>query len=391
MINFKEYGLEIDACSKTFAQFIEYGAESIQNGHYMSDSIQEKLDDISKSREMLENVYKLRKETLDQCLELRCETAKQLMKSRNTALNHNDSDRPTTTNSKARKQFENFGSLINAQESQEVSSDFIKDKNLEEGFLRKHQALIDDGFNVNNSKQAASKYQQQELPLVALEEDRKIVIALFDYTEKCTREVLLKKGQILHIFNSKSFNGRVEERDIPALVPASFLKKIKAFKMSSKDDSSTLKRQYYEGLIIKASDTSSPIDFKESFLNKSLETLKCSQKIYLHNELVLLSPVGQGNLIFTWYFSIKDKLFIEIVEIIKHSCNEYPNLRNYFNFESVFNANDKSYENIRKICFIFNQSVQKVGLYILTSLKRLIIFIFKSYYVIINPTSIKQS
>jgi spectrin alpha len=91
----------------------------------MSESIREKLDDMVQSRVNLENAYKLRKDKLDQCLDLQffirdCETAEQWMKSRENALKDDDSNK-TSSNSKANveaaiKRHEDFDRAINAQE-----------------------------------------------------------------------------------------------------------------------------------------------------------------------------------------------------------------------------------------------------------------------------------
>jgi spectrin alpha len=115
--------MEIDARGETFQQFEDFGNELINNEHYESDSIRDKLDDMQKSRDDLERAWKLRQERLDQCLELQlfnrdCETAEQWMKSREKALTDDADEKGTGSESveAAIKRHEDFDRAINAHE-----------------------------------------------------------------------------------------------------------------------------------------------------------------------------------------------------------------------------------------------------------------------------------
>ncbi|CAF0847409.1 unnamed protein product [Brachionus calyciflorus] len=120
-----EHRMEIDARGDTFQEFEDFGNELIRNGHYESENIKSKLEEMQQSRDQLEKAWKARQDKLDQCLELQlfnrdCETAEQWMKSRENALN-DDNSQSSNRNSgdgveAAIKRHEDFDRAINAQE-----------------------------------------------------------------------------------------------------------------------------------------------------------------------------------------------------------------------------------------------------------------------------------
>jgi len=116
-----EHRMEIDARGETFQEFDDFGNQLIQNNHYESDNIRNKLDEMQKARDMLEMAWKQRQDKLDQCLELQlfnrdCETAEQWMKSRENALKDDNNKNGAESVEAAIKRHEDFDRAINAQE-----------------------------------------------------------------------------------------------------------------------------------------------------------------------------------------------------------------------------------------------------------------------------------
>jgi spectrin alpha len=116
--------MEIDARGETFHDFDQFGNDLIQAGHYESESIRGKLDEMQQLRDSLERAWKARQERLDQCLELQlfnrdCETAEQWMRSRENALKDDPSGSskggPDGVDA-AIKRHEDFDRAIHAQE-----------------------------------------------------------------------------------------------------------------------------------------------------------------------------------------------------------------------------------------------------------------------------------
>lgn len=118
---FKEHRMEIDARGETFQDFEDNGNRLIQYGHYESESIREKLEEMQEARDNLERAWKARQEKLDQCLELQLfnrdsETAEQWMKSRENALKDDDNKNGAESVEASIKRHEDFDRAINAQE-----------------------------------------------------------------------------------------------------------------------------------------------------------------------------------------------------------------------------------------------------------------------------------
>ncbi|RNA32314.1 spectrin alpha non-erythrocytic 1 [Brachionus plicatilis] len=118
-----EHRMEIDARGDTFQEFEDFGNELIRNGHYESENIREKLEEMQQMRDQLEQAWKARQDKLDQCLELQLfnrdsETAEQWMKSRENALKDDNSQSGSSGDGveAAIKRHEDFDRAINAQE-----------------------------------------------------------------------------------------------------------------------------------------------------------------------------------------------------------------------------------------------------------------------------------
>ncbi|XP_074621265.1 spectrin alpha chain, non-erythrocytic 1-like [Acropora palmata] len=66
----QEHRAEIDARDSTFQSFEDFGKDLLDKEHYASPDIREKLDTMAAEREELERAWALRKQRLDECLEL---------------------------------------------------------------------------------------------------------------------------------------------------------------------------------------------------------------------------------------------------------------------------------------------------------------------------------
>lgn len=115
----QEHRTEIDARAGTFQAFELLGQQLLQNQHYASDDVQEKLEELAKAREELEQAWIVRRMKLDQCLELQlfyrdCEQAESWMASREAFLAGDsvDGDNVETLI----KKHEDFDRAISSQE-----------------------------------------------------------------------------------------------------------------------------------------------------------------------------------------------------------------------------------------------------------------------------------
>ncbi|KAK7095430.1 spectrin alpha chain-like isoform X3 [Littorina saxatilis] len=115
----EEHRTEIDARAGTFQAFELLGQQLLQNQHYASDDVQEKLEELAKAREELEQAWIVRRMKLDQCLELQlfyrdCEQAESWMASREAFLAGDsvDGDNVETLI----KKHEDFDRAISSQE-----------------------------------------------------------------------------------------------------------------------------------------------------------------------------------------------------------------------------------------------------------------------------------
>jgi spectrin alpha len=87
----QEHRTEIDARAGTFQAFEMFGHQLLQNNHYASDDVRDKLKELADSRELLEQAWLARRAKLDQCLELQlfnrdCEQAETWMAAREASL-----------------------------------------------------------------------------------------------------------------------------------------------------------------------------------------------------------------------------------------------------------------------------------------------------------------
>ncbi|RUS85999.1 hypothetical protein EGW08_006269 [Elysia chlorotica] len=115
----QEHRTEMDARAGTFQAFELLGQQLLQNQHFASDDVQQKLEELAKSREELEQAWIARRMKLDQCLELQlfyrdCEQAESWMASREAFLAGDsvDGDNVETLI----KKHEDFDRAINSQE-----------------------------------------------------------------------------------------------------------------------------------------------------------------------------------------------------------------------------------------------------------------------------------
>ncbi|BFZ06026.1 hypothetical protein BsWGS_09066 [Bradybaena similaris] len=115
----EEHRTEMDARAGTFQAFELLGQQLLQNQHFASEDVQQKLEELAKSREELEQAWIARRMKLDQCLELQlfyrdCEQAESWMASREAFLAGDtvDGDNVETLI----KKHEDFDRAISSQE-----------------------------------------------------------------------------------------------------------------------------------------------------------------------------------------------------------------------------------------------------------------------------------
>ncbi|XP_076454932.1 LOW QUALITY PROTEIN: spectrin alpha chain-like [Babylonia areolata] len=115
----EEHRTEMDARAGTFQAFESLGQQLLQNQHYASDDVQDKLEQLARAREELEQAWIVRRMKLDQCLELQlfyrdCEQAESWMASREAFLAGDsvDGDNVETLI----KKHEDFDRAISSQE-----------------------------------------------------------------------------------------------------------------------------------------------------------------------------------------------------------------------------------------------------------------------------------
>merc|ERR550534_2419576 len=118
----QEHRTEIDARAATFQAFELFGQQLLQNNHYASIEVQEKLESMSEAREDLEKAWIERRLQLDQCLQLQlfyrdCEQAENWMSSREAFLKTDDVDSGEGDNVESMiKEHEDFDKAIGSQE-----------------------------------------------------------------------------------------------------------------------------------------------------------------------------------------------------------------------------------------------------------------------------------
>ncbi len=117
----QELRSEIEARAGSFQNFEAFGTQLLQNNHYASPEIQEKLDTLQKERELLDKEWTSRRVKLDQCLELQlflrdCEQAEAWMASREAFLASEDITGSLDGVEALIKKHEDFDKAISAQE-----------------------------------------------------------------------------------------------------------------------------------------------------------------------------------------------------------------------------------------------------------------------------------
>lgn len=116
----KEYRVELDTRTPAFLNFEAFGKSLLENGHYASADILEKLHEIAQARESLNEGWTKRRKSLEQCLEeqlfLRdCEQAEDWMAIREASLAGDDVD--SNKVDALIKKHEDFNRAINLQEA----------------------------------------------------------------------------------------------------------------------------------------------------------------------------------------------------------------------------------------------------------------------------------
>uniref|UniRef100_A0A6G4ZWG4 Putative alpha-spectrin n=1 Tax=Rhipicephalus microplus TaxID=6941 RepID=A0A6G4ZWG4_RHIMP len=120
-----EHRTEIDARAGTFQAFEMFGQQLLQNGHYASAEIQQKLDMMTEARKELEKAWIARRVKVDQCLDLQlfyrdCEQAENWMASREAFLGSDDMGGDNVE--ALIKKHEDFDKAISAQEEIQFSA-----------------------------------------------------------------------------------------------------------------------------------------------------------------------------------------------------------------------------------------------------------------------------
>ncbi|CAH8451535.1 unnamed protein product [Schistosoma rodhaini] len=132
----REYRTEIDTRAPAFQNFESFGKELLDNGHYASDIVQQKLQEITEAREALNvawlNRHKLLEQNLEEQLFLRdCEQAEDWMAIREASLAGDDVDGNKVD--ALIKKHEDFNRAITLQEVKIQSLMANADKLLEAG------------------------------------------------------------------------------------------------------------------------------------------------------------------------------------------------------------------------------------------------------------------
>ena len=116
----QEHRMEIDARAGTFQAFEMFGHQLLQNNHYASEQVDDKLKELTDARKALEDAWIARRAKLDQCLELQlfqrdCELAETWMAARESSL-QDSVDGSGDSVEALLKKHEDFDRAINSQE-----------------------------------------------------------------------------------------------------------------------------------------------------------------------------------------------------------------------------------------------------------------------------------
>ncbi|XP_023929927.1 spectrin alpha chain-like isoform X4 [Lingula anatina] len=190
----------------------EQGQEMINENHFASDEIQQRIAGLQEKWNNLKEKAFQRKQDLEDSLE-----AQQYFADANEAESWMKEKVPIVS-----------------------STDYGKDEDSAEALLKKHEALMADleayKTNIDNLQYQAKACRQQEAPVID-DFGKECVVALYDYTEKSPREVSMKKGDVLTLLNSSNKDWwKVEVNDRQGFVPAAYVKKVDQPLTASQDN-----------------------------------------------------------------------------------------------------------------------------------------------------------
>ncbi|XP_014341661.1 spectrin alpha chain, non-erythrocytic 1 isoform X9 [Latimeria chalumnae] len=188
------------------------GQAMVDEGHFASDEVKMKLNDLNQKWEGLKAKASQRRQDLEDSLQ-----AQQYFADANEAE-----------------------SWMREKEPIVGSTDYGKDEDSAEALLKKHEALMSDliayGSSIQALKEQAQSCRQQVAPTDD-ETGKELVLALYDYQEKSPREVTMKKGDILTLLNSTNKDWwKVEVNDRQGFVPAAYVKKLDPTQSASREN-----------------------------------------------------------------------------------------------------------------------------------------------------------
>ncbi|VEL10488.1 unnamed protein product, partial [Protopolystoma xenopodis] len=132
----REHRTEIDARAPTFQKFEAFGRELVNNNHYASSDVKQKLSNVSMSCQDLDEQWMKRRQELDQCLKLQlflrdCEQAEDWMSIREASLSGDDVDGNKVD--ALIKKHEDFNRAIKMQEAKIQTLKQASDQLIEQG------------------------------------------------------------------------------------------------------------------------------------------------------------------------------------------------------------------------------------------------------------------
>lgn len=144
---YQEHRTEIDARAGTFAAFEQFGTELLQANHFAAPEIQDKIEELAKAREELENGWTERRLQLDQNLDLQlylrdCEQAENWMSAREAFLNAEEVDSKGDNVEALIKKHEDFDKAINGHEEKIAALQVLADQLIAQNHYA--ASLIDD-------------------------------------------------------------------------------------------------------------------------------------------------------------------------------------------------------------------------------------------------------
>ncbi|CAH3114647.1 unnamed protein product [Porites lobata] len=183
------------------------GVQMIDNGHFASDEIKEKIDDLDQKWVDFKDKAAARKSDLDDSLQ-----AHQYLADVAEAESWLKEKEPIVT-----------------------SDDYGKDEDSAQALLTKHVAIMSDlrayGTEIDGLREQSQNCK--ESAHISDLSDKECVVALYDYQEKTAREVSMQKGDVLTLLNSSNKDWwKVETNDRQGFVPAAYVKRIDSHRAS---------------------------------------------------------------------------------------------------------------------------------------------------------------